>query len=222
MLYQAFSISKNTAFVHTLLLNFKVTWSVSLIHWSVVLWRARKPNCRSQSHIATDGQSISKSWCRLHLGLMTRYLLLSDSYGLFSGAPTLTRGRGCLLYMLLALANVVFVWSVPLGTCDHILLSQIWDFPFRRLLRLRVSRWRYSTPPPHVWRHYVPVNMLTMSGNRSTIAHYTHFKILLQRQSLLRNGSACTFVAREQFRKYTRKPEQMLRNVLMQHWRIWW
>jgi hypothetical protein len=32
----------------------------------------------------------------------------------------------------------------------HILLSRIWDFPFRRLLRLAWSRWRYSTPPPHV------------------------------------------------------------------------
>jgi hypothetical protein len=30
--------------VDILLLKFKVTWSVSLIHWSVVLWRARKPN----------------------------------------------------------------------------------------------------------------------------------------------------------------------------------
>jgi hypothetical protein len=28
-------------------------------------------------------------------------------------------------------------------------LSHIWDFPFRRLLRLAGSRWRYSTPPPH-------------------------------------------------------------------------
>jgi hypothetical protein len=36
-----------------------------------------------------------------------------------------------------------------LGTRDHILLSQIWDFPFRRLLRLAGSRWRYSTMPPH-------------------------------------------------------------------------
>jgi hypothetical protein len=26
---------------------------------------------------------------------------------------------------------------------------QIWDFPFRRLLRLAGSRWKYSTPPPH-------------------------------------------------------------------------
>jgi hypothetical protein len=37
-----------------------------------------------------------------HLGLMNRYtyLLLFDSYGLvFYGAPSLTRGRVCLLYM---------------------------------------------------------------------------------------------------------------------------
>jgi hypothetical protein len=32
---------------------------------------------------------------------------------------------------------------------DHILLSQIRDFPFRRLLQLTGLRWRYSTPPPH-------------------------------------------------------------------------
>jgi hypothetical protein len=33
---------------------------------------------------------------------------------------------------------------------DHILLSQIRDFPFRRrLLQLAGLRWRYSTPPPH-------------------------------------------------------------------------
>jgi hypothetical protein len=48
--------------------------------------------------------------------------------------------------MLLALASVVFLGSESLSTCDHILLSQIWDFPFRRLLRLAGSRWRYSTP----------------------------------------------------------------------------
>jgi hypothetical protein len=67
----------------------------------------------------------------------------------FCGAPSLTRGRICLLYMLLALASAVFLGSEYLGTRDHILLSQIWDFLFRRLLRLAGSRWRYSTPPPH-------------------------------------------------------------------------
>jgi hypothetical protein len=48
----------------------------------------------------TVSQSVSL------LGLKTRYLLLFDSYGLiFWGAPSLTRGRVCLLYMLLALAR---------------------------------------------------------------------------------------------------------------------
>jgi hypothetical protein len=60
------------------------------------------------------------------LGLMTRYLLSFDSYGLvFCGAPSLTRGRVCLLYMLLALASAVFLGYKSLGTRDHILLSQI-------------------------------------------------------------------------------------------------
>jgi hypothetical protein len=41
---KAFSISKNTAAVDILLLKCRVTWSTSLIHCSVVLRRARKPN----------------------------------------------------------------------------------------------------------------------------------------------------------------------------------
>jgi hypothetical protein len=53
-----------------------------------------------------------------------------DSYGLvFCGAPSLTRGRVCLLGTLLALASAVFLRSESLGVRDHILLSQIWDFP---------------------------------------------------------------------------------------------
>jgi hypothetical protein len=38
--------------------------------------------------------------------------------------------------LLLALAIAVILGSEPLGTRDRILLSQIWEFPFRRLLRL--------------------------------------------------------------------------------------
>jgi hypothetical protein len=45
--------------------------------------------------------------------------------------------------MLLALASVVFLGSESLETRDHILLSQIWDFHFRDLLRLAGSRWRH-------------------------------------------------------------------------------
>jgi hypothetical protein len=110
-------------------------------------------NCQSQSHIATDSQSVSKSWCRspsrahdqIFITLLTATVLF------FVGRPLWRQVGVCLLYMLLTLASAVFLWSESLGTRDHILLSHIWDFPFRRLLRLAGSRWRYSTPPPHGW-----------------------------------------------------------------------
>jgi hypothetical protein len=64
------------------------------------------------------------------------------------GAFSLTRGRVCRLQFLLVLASAVIFESDPRGTRDRILLSQIRDFPFRRL-RLAGLRWRYSTLPPH-------------------------------------------------------------------------
>jgi hypothetical protein len=80
----------------------------------------------SQSHIATDGQSVSKSWCRVPDCLTVTVLFL---FGALSDQRT-----GLPVYMLLAPASAVFLVSESLGACDHILLSQIWDFPFRRLL----------------------------------------------------------------------------------------
>jgi hypothetical protein len=65
------------------------------------------------------------------------------------GALSLTRGRVCRLQILLAFASAVILGSESRGTRDPNVLSQIRDFPFRRLLRLAGSRWRYSTPPPH-------------------------------------------------------------------------
>jgi hypothetical protein len=67
------------------------------------------------------------------------------------GAPSLTRGRVCRLQSLLALASAVIFGSESRRTRGHILLSQIRDFPFLRLIRLAGSRWRYSTSPPHRW-----------------------------------------------------------------------
>jgi hypothetical protein len=57
-----------------------------------------------------------------------------------------------LSYMPLAFASAVFLGSEPLWTRDHILLSKIRNFPFRRLLRLAGSRWRYSNPRPHGYK----------------------------------------------------------------------
>jgi hypothetical protein len=107
-------------------------------------------SCQSQSHIATDGQSICKSWCRAPSGANDQIFITPwQLRSCFCGAPSLTSGLISLLYMLLALASLVFLGSESLGTRYHILLFQIWDFPFRRLLRLAGSRWRYSNQPSH-------------------------------------------------------------------------
>jgi hypothetical protein len=89
---------------------------------------------------------------------------------------SLTRGWVCSLKLLLALASAVILRSKSRDTHGHILLSQIQQSPnldgqvlvfispqeqdgpvippvtgspFRRLLRLAGSRWRFSTPLPH-------------------------------------------------------------------------
>jgi hypothetical protein len=49
---------------------------------------------------------------------------------------SLTRGRFCRLQLLLALASAVIFGSEFRGAYDHILLSQIRDFPFRGPLQL--------------------------------------------------------------------------------------
>jgi hypothetical protein len=53
---------------------------------------------QSQSHVTTDNQSVSMSWCQVHSG--TRHKILYSVWKLMCclcGAPSLTRGRVCLL-----------------------------------------------------------------------------------------------------------------------------
>jgi hypothetical protein len=78
------------------------------------------------------------------------FIIVWQLRGCWFEAPSLTRGRVCRLQLQLALASAVIFGSESRRTCGHNLLSQIWDYPFRRLLRLSGSRWRYSTPPPHL------------------------------------------------------------------------
>jgi hypothetical protein len=52
---------------------------------NAIVHKAIKPfeeRSQSQSHIATDEQSISKSWCRAPSGAHDQILILFDSYGL--------------------------------------------------------------------------------------------------------------------------------------------
>jgi hypothetical protein len=77
------------------------------------------------------------------------FITVRQLRGLWCGALSLTRGCICRLQLLLALASPVILGSESLGTREHILLSQIRDFPFRCLLRIAGLRWRYSNAPPH-------------------------------------------------------------------------
>jgi hypothetical protein len=124
--------------------------AIPLLPCSSPLWTAapfQLPVLESESYVTTDGQPASLSWNKAPIwGLRPDlYYCLTVAGLLIWGAP-LTRGRVCCLQFLLALASAVIFWSESHTTRCHILLSQIRDFPFRRLLRLAGSRWRYWTP----------------------------------------------------------------------------
>jgi hypothetical protein len=81
--------------------------------------------------------------CQTVAGLMMRGALSDERTGL----PFAIAGD---------FASEVILGSECSWTRDHILLSQIRDFPFRRLLRLAGSRWRYSNQPPRGHRSVAP------------------------------------------------------------------
>jgi hypothetical protein len=104
----------------------------------------------SESYVTTDGQPASVSWNKAPLcGLRPDLYYCLTVAGLLIWGALSDERTVCRLQFLLALASAVIFWSESHRTSGHILLSQIRDFPFRRLVRLAGSRWRYSTPPPH-------------------------------------------------------------------------
>jgi hypothetical protein len=87
---------------------------------------------------------------------------------------SLTRGWVFHLQLLLALASAFILGSESRGTRDNILLSQIRDFPFSRLLQLAGLRWRFSTPPPHGSSLYsFGIDRITLSRNDSWSSLYS-------------------------------------------------
>jgi hypothetical protein len=76
----------------------------------------------SESYVTTDGQSASLSWYKAPIrGLRPNFFSFRNTEHVwqlrswFRGAPSLTRGRVCLLYVPLALASAVFLGPTPLG-----------------------------------------------------------------------------------------------------------
>jgi hypothetical protein len=107
----------------------------------------KKESSRVESYVTADGQSVLVS--STHLGLTTRFLLLSDSCGLLMRGALSDLRTDLRLQLLLALASAAIFGFESCGTRNRILLSQVLGFSFCRLLRLAGLRWRYSTPPPH-------------------------------------------------------------------------
>jgi hypothetical protein len=112
-----------------------------------------------ESYVRTDGQSAGLSWHKAPIwGLRTdSYYYQAVSGWLMWGAFSDDR-RVCRLQLLLVLGSAVILRSESRGTRDHILLSQIRDFPFRSLQRFAGLRWRYSTPSPYGIHGQVKVN----------------------------------------------------------------
>jgi hypothetical protein len=111
----------------------------------------------------TASQSVSLG-VEPHLGLMTRYLLLFDSYGLvFVGLP---------LWLEDGSVFCICCWPSP-GSLSRVRVP--WDswscftvsdlrLPFSSPPTTRRVRWRYSTPPPH---GYKLVNLIVSKKNSS-------------------------------------------------------
>jgi hypothetical protein len=88
----------------------------------------------SESYVITDGQKASLSWNKAPIwGLRPEFYCCQKVAGLLLWSVSLTEGRVCRIELLLTLASAVILGTESRGTRDHILLSQIRDFPFRRL-----------------------------------------------------------------------------------------
>jgi hypothetical protein len=135
--------------------------------------------------------------------------------------------RTGLSFMLLVLASAVILGSESLGTRDHILLTQIWDFPFRRLLRLAGSRWRYSTPPPHWPRLKVKVKVtLRLTVSQSVSLGVEPILGLMAGYLLLTDSDGLVFLGRLLWREdwpvfYAAGPRQRSHSWVRVPWDSW-
>jgi hypothetical protein len=104
----------------------------------------------SRSYVTTDGQSASLFWKKAPIwGLRPDFYCCQTVAGLLMWGTLSDERTGLSFTIAAGPRQHSHFRSESRETYDHILLSQIRDFPFRRLLRLAGLRWRYSTPPPH-------------------------------------------------------------------------
>jgi hypothetical protein len=103
---------------------------------------------RVESYVTTYGQSASLSWNKApNWGLRPDFYYCRTVASMFMWGALSDEGLSFTIAVFLT--SAVTLRSVSCGTRDHIILSQIWNFPFCRLIRLVGLRWRYSTQLPH-------------------------------------------------------------------------
>jgi hypothetical protein len=85
---------------------------------------------QSQTYVTTSGQSASLSWCRAPIwGLRPDFYCCQTVASVLMWDALSDERMVCRLQLLLVLATAVILGSESRGTRDHILLSQIRDFP---------------------------------------------------------------------------------------------
>jgi hypothetical protein len=110
----------------------------------------RLPESESEPYITTDVQSASLSWKKAPIwGLRSDFYYCQTVAGLLMWSALSDERTGLSFTIASCIASAVIYGFESRGTRDHILLSQIRDIPFRRLLRLAGLRWRYSNSPSH-------------------------------------------------------------------------
>jgi hypothetical protein len=143
--------------------------------------RLHTGNIQIQSHIATDSQSVGKSWCQAPSGTHDQifsYYYLTVTVLFLWGALSDEKTSLSFVYAAGSSQRSLSRVRVPWYS-DQFLLSQIWGFPFRRLLRLAGSRWRYSTPPPHgFFLAFSRVPTFITSAEPNTNHHFQQFTLL--------------------------------------------
>jgi hypothetical protein len=93
------------------------------------------------SYVMTDVPSASLSWNKAPIGAYDEtFITVRQLKVCWFGALSLTRARVCRLQFLLVLVSAVILGSESFGTREHILLSHIWDFPFRRLFIWQIAK----------------------------------------------------------------------------------
>jgi hypothetical protein len=133
---QFFFLPRLTDWLTDWLTGWLTDWLISVLPNTPEYWLLSQ----SQSHIATDGHSVSKPCCRVPSGAHDQiFITVWQLQSSFCGAPSLTRGRVSLLAYAAgpcqrSLSRVWVPW-----TGDNSLLSQIWHLPYWLLSQVKVK-----------------------------------------------------------------------------------